>query len=324
MPITVEIGPEGIIMQERHSSRGYERPGKGHSRLDAIGDYVAFDLETTGLDPQYDQIIECAAIRYRNGEKADEYVSLVNPGIEIDDFITELTGITNEMLSTAPSMDVVLPKLLEFIGHDIIVGHNVSFDVNFVYEGKKRLYDQPFENDYIDTMRFSRCIWPEWPHHRLRDLRENLLGIKEGPAHRGAIDAEQTAQCFEIMKQYCRDKGIDISYLAGKHRFRAADITTEKSEFNPDSPIFGKMFVFTGTLLNFTRKEAMQAVVDRGGSCGDRVTAQTNFLVLGAQDYAKVGKSGKSSKQRKAEQLELAGNDIKTISENVFCEMLEE
>ena len=81
--------------------------------------------------------------------------------------------------------------------------------------------------------------------------------------------------------------------------------------------------VFTGTLEKMTRREAMQAVVDVGGSVGDNVTKDTNFLILGNNDYCKTIKDGKSTKQKKAEALMLKGNDIAIIPENVFYEMLE-
>ncbi|NLO49067.1 MAG: exonuclease, partial [Clostridiales bacterium] len=85
----------------------------------------------------------------------------------------------------------------------------------------------------------------------------------------------------------------------------------------------GKICVFTGTLEKMVRKEAMQAVVDFGGTCGDNVTSKTNYLILGNFDYCKSIKDGKSRKHKKAEKLILQGQDISIISENVFYDLLE-
>lgn len=98
----------------------------------ALKDYVALDLETTGLAPYWDEIIEVGALRVRGGEVSEHFTSLVKPRNEIDEFIIDLTGITNEMVADAPPIGEVLPQLRAFIGQDVVVGHNVNFDVNFL------------------------------------------------------------------------------------------------------------------------------------------------------------------------------------------------
>jgi len=114
-----------------------ERTQKGNSLLAIYSSYVAIDLETTGLDPHWDEIIEVAATRVDDGVITDRFQSLINPKCEIDEFITELTGIINEMLFSAPNLETILPKYLEFIGDSIVVGHNVNFDINMTNSGDK-------------------------------------------------------------------------------------------------------------------------------------------------------------------------------------------
>lgn len=97
-----------------------------------------------------------------------------------------------------------------------------------------------------------------------------------------------------------------------------------RTQPNENSPLFDKVFVFTGTLERMTRKEAMQLVVDHGGQCGDGVNKKTNYLVLGNNDYCTTIKDGKSTKQKKAEQFKLSGADTEIISENVFYDMFTE
>ena len=103
-------------------------------------DYVIFDIETTGLDSSYDEIIEIGAIRIENNKVVSQFQSLVKPNIEIDDYITELTGITNDMLIDAPKIEDVLPQFMEFVGSEILIGHNVNFDINFIYDNLYRNY----------------------------------------------------------------------------------------------------------------------------------------------------------------------------------------
>ena len=111
---------------------------KGKSLLNLPKDYCVVDLETTGLDSEYDEILELAAIRVRNNQVVDTYSQLVKPEEEIDEFIQRLTGITNEMIANAENIEITLPKFLAFVGDDILVGHNVNFDINPLgspYEG---------------------------------------------------------------------------------------------------------------------------------------------------------------------------------------------
>lgn len=299
------------------------REHKGKSLIETIDNYVVLDLETTGLDPQYDTIIEIGIVRIRQGDIVDRFQTLVNPGFSIDPFITELTGITNEMLSCAPSLRETLPVAIDFMGNDIVVAHNANFDVNFIYESCCDLNLQPFTNNFIDTMRLSRRLFPEFPHHRLSDLVQRFE-IADTVEHRAIKDATQTYGCYEHLKHYVTENNIDLIALLRRSASSqtAKDIITDKTEFDESSPVFGKQFVFTGTLEKMVRKEAMQLVVDLGGSCGDGVTKKTNFLVLGNNDYCSTIKDGKSSKQKKAEKLRLSGCDIEIISENVFYDMI--
>lgn len=298
------------------------RERKGASLIAVLEDYTSLDLETTGLDPQFDDIIEISAIRVRNGLAVDSFHSLVNPGYEIDEFITELTGITNEMLSTAPAIETTFTKAITFIGNDVIVAHNANFDINFMYDTRIALLNTPFYNNFIDTMRMSRRLFPQLPHHRLKDVVQHL-GVSASPNHRASTDAEAAYLCYESMKRYIQENGIDVAALSRKHRhvLKATDIVTDKVQFDESSPVFGKVFAFTGTLERMTRKEAMQIVVDMGGLCSDSVTQKTNYLVLGNNDYCKI-KGQKSNKQRKAEQMKLSDHDIEILSEDAFYDMV--
>lgn len=296
---------------------------KGQSLLALPNNYIVIDLETTGLDPKWNDIIEFGAIRVEENTIVDSFSALVNPGYEIDEFITELTGITNEMLALAPTITKILPGFLDFIGESVVIGHNVNFDINFLYDNCVAGLNRPFQNSFIDTMRMSRRLFPEERHHRLCDLIERM-GIGVTVFHRALSDVEQTNRCYLYMKQYMTDNCIDIiSLLPSKCGFSAKNIQASTTDFDENSPVYDKTFVFTGALERMIRKDAMQLVVDRGGHCGDGVNKEANYLVLGNNDYCTTIKDGKSTKQKKAEHLKLSGCDIEIISENVFYDMLD-
>lgn len=306
------------------------RTEKGDSLISFPSDFTVIDLETTGYSPISDEIIEIGAIKVRGGKIVDTFQSLCKPEDELDDYIIKLTGITNEMLEDAPRIDEIIADFISFIGNDIIVGHNVNFDINFVYDVSLKILNKPLSNDFIDTMRISRRLLHDLPHHRLCDIVEHY-GIVQGEAHRAVADCINTFKCFEKMSSEIEDRYATPTNFLRKTTYsidypkkvvKLKDITTEKTEFDCSHPLYGRYCVFTGELKSFTRSKAAQIVVDFGGFCQDTVTKKTNYLVIGNYDYCKSIKDGKSSKHKKAEQLKLSGQDIEIISESVFYDMI--
>lgn len=298
---------------------------KGKSLLTCdINNYIVLDLETTGLDARLDEIIEIGAIKVENGKKISSYSTLVKPPFELPEFIEKLTGITNEMLVDAPALKNVLPSFLEFVGDEYIVGHNVNFDINFIYDAVFKLYNgKAFSNNFIDTMRLSRRIFKDYESHRLNTLCYKF-GLKIKPTHRAMADCEATFECYEYIKRYVTENNIDLNiFKATNHGVKAKEITSTASEYDENHPLFGKVCVFTGA-LSFTRREAMQMVADVGGINGDNVSKKTNYLILGNFDYIKNVQNNKSNKVKKAEELILQGQDISIISEDVFLELLKD
>ena len=303
------------------------RENKGRSIIDLPSEYVVIDTETTGLDFGFCDIIEVSALRYADGQCVCSYSSLVNPGYPIDSFITDLTGITNEMLEVAPEPGEVMPALLDFIGDSLLIGHNVSFDVNFLYDAFELHCGGGLRNDHIDTLRIARKVFPELAHHRLSDVAA-ACSVPQPNAHRAEADCIVTAQCYEIMKSRILADGTLEDF---KRRFNAkranyqaslVNITAAVDEIDDTNPIYGKNVVFTGALSCMGRKEALQIVANLGGIPADSITAKTNYLVIGAADFAKSVKDGKTTKMKKAEALRLKGADIATISETAFFDLI--
>lgn len=189
-----------ISYSSSSSSRSYHsREMKGESIIKSLNDYVAIDFETTGLDPYENEIIEFAAVRVIDGNVSDTFSSLANPRRQISEQITKITGITNEMLSTAPDVAEVLKDFLAFVGDSVVVGHNVNFDVNFIYDSCERHELGTFSNDFVDTMRISRKCTVGTRNHKLDTLLKHY-GIVNDNAHRALSDTLCTQQLYEIMK----------------------------------------------------------------------------------------------------------------------------
>lgn len=281
-------------------------------------DYVVIDLETTGFDPKWCDIIEIAALKVKNNIIVDTFSSLVNPLKKLSNFTKTLTGITDEMLKDAPEIKKILPEFLTFIDDSIVLGHNVNFDINFIYDNKIRIFNEPFKNDYIDTLRISRKVLPNLHYHRLKDLAE-YFSIDFEKQHRSLEDCIAAYKCYLNLKKLAVDNNIDLNFT---HKsIKAKDITATTSDFDENHLLFDKTCVFTGKLEKLTRKEAMQIVANFGGINADKVTKSTNYLILGNNDFCQSIKDGKSSKQKKAEKLILEGQDLQIISEDTFYDM---
>ena len=167
---------------------------------------VAVDLETTGLDPAYDRIIEIGAVKFRDDEVLDEWQTLVYPGCPIPAFITQLTGITDSDVSDAPSVAQALPKLRRFIGDAPLVGHNIRFDDGFLRAAGLRI-----ENPVVDTYVLASVMLPDAPRYNLSAL-SSLLGIPSADAHRALKDAHMTVALYREL--WSRVMALPLDTLA--------------------------------------------------------------------------------------------------------------
>ncbi len=181
------------------------------------GTYVVFDIETTGLSAEADMITEIGAVLVENGVVRDTFAQLVNPQRPIPPRITELTGISDDMVADKPTIEEVLPKFLAFCADHTVVAHNAKFDTGFirVMAGRQNL---PFENKILDTLAISRELYPDVRSHKL-DVIAKRLDISLDNHHRAVDDATATALIFiKFMKmiaerEQAKDAGdkIDVS-----------------------------------------------------------------------------------------------------------------
>ena len=303
---------------------------RGMSIIALPDDYTVVDLETTGLSPYYDEILELAAIRVRGNEIVETYQQLVKPQCRISAFITSLTHITEEMVKDAPRIWDVLPGFLDFVGKDILVGHNISFDARFLHCNVGNYLNRPFENDYVNTVRIARKGLPGLPNYKLDELC-TILEIDASNHHRALADCEQTNQLYQTLKGRFKTPEDLTGLFAQRQRernrgsyldARLITSTIPDEEMDHDHILYGKRVVFTGKLERYARREAMQLVANFGGVNQNTLTKDTDFLVLGCNDYCPTIKDGKSSKQKKAEKYALKGFGISILDEQTFYDLV--
>lgn len=157
--------------------------------------YVVLDLETTGLSKHKHNITEIAAVKVNKNKIVDEFNTLVNPCQHIPQFITRLTGISNEMVAEAPKINKVMPHFLNFLQDDVIIAHNATFDHGFITENAARHANTSFVNQKVCTRKLATRLLPELPSKKLGCVCEHF-NIENQSAHRAMGDTIATAEVF--------------------------------------------------------------------------------------------------------------------------------
>jgi DNA polymerase-3 subunit alpha (Gram-positive type) len=207
--IKILYGMEGYLIDDEVK---IVRSSKGQT-LDA--DFVVFDIETTGLNPKHDKIIEIAAVRIEGGQVAETFTALIDPHEPLSEKIKELTGIEDEHLTGQPGIEEILPRFLEFARGAVLVAHNAGFDTGFVREACSQ-HGYPYELTSVDTLGLSRLLLKDLKRHRLNMVAKHL-GVKLENHHRALDDAAATAEIFIKLVARLREEGV--TDLNGLTRF---------------------------------------------------------------------------------------------------------
>ncbi len=172
-----------------------------HKRIVSLYDeghiFCAFDTETTGVNPSSERIIEIGAVKFTKDGIIDFFSTLINPKRDLTPYISNLTGITNKMLTGQPYAEEVIPAFRKFSQDTILVAHNAQFDLRFVNAESERLELFPLANSAVDTLRMSRLLLPDntsWKQTSLADQ----FNIDKGQAHRAFDDAKVCASLFQL------------------------------------------------------------------------------------------------------------------------------
>lgn len=175
------------------------RDYKGNSLLKFPEDYVIIDIETTGLSLKNNEIIEIGAVKVCNNQITSIFQSLIRPKKPINDYISNLTGITNEMVVDASSESEVLDSFISFAGGHILIGHNINFDINFLYDHCVTHLGYGLKNDFIDIMELMRKKQVLVKNNKLMMLCVKFV-IQNSNTHRALSDCLGMNDFFQYLK----------------------------------------------------------------------------------------------------------------------------
>ncbi|MBN3724604.1 3'-5' exonuclease [Burkholderia sp. Ac-20379] len=191
---------------------------------------AVLDFETTGLSPaQGDRATEIAVILLRDGEIVDRYQSLMNAGRRIPSDVVALTGITNDMIASAPPVATVMREAAAFVGGHPVVAHNAAFDRRF-WQSELELLGVPSAHDFACTLLVSRRIYPQAQSHRLSNLADMLRLPKSGRAHRAMVDAEMAGHLWcRLQRDMAQTYGlrrVDHALMSRLQKTSKANVAT--------------------------------------------------------------------------------------------------
>lgn len=299
-------------------------------------DFITIDFETATADR--DSPCEIGLTFVENWKILGTQSWLIKPTYYpyFDYFNISIHGIVPEDVANEPEFDVIWQEVKPLIENKFLIAHNASFDFS-VLRRTLDTYDLEYPTlDYSCSYIFSKKVWEGLPAYDLKTLCNfNKIDLKH---HRAAADSKATAELAIKAFQTAGVSSIDefpekLRTIVGKlysggykpsetkRLYKPNDLTKivgDPKKHNPESIFYGRTVVFTGTLSSMVRANAQQLIADIGGILGNSVTTDTDFLIVGQQDYRVVGEDGMSSKQEKAMKLIEKGSRLEIISEADF------
>ena len=290
---------------------------------------IIVDLETTGLNSNTDQIIEIGAIKFDidTGEVLDSFQTFSTPDevyefdydnddgsdlepipFELDPFIADLTGITEEMLEGAPSNSEAVYSFFEFAENYPIWAYNAGFDSRFLNQHTEE------KKSLKDIIPVAKRAFIGLENYKLSTVGAHLNVSTEG-AHRAIADC--------LISKEVLVRGLKVqSETPSSHYYHHTGFKASDYAATEDGVFYGKTIVFTGSLVSMTRDNAAVTASKYGFSIGSSVTKKTDYLVVGIQDLHHLAGHEKSSKHRKAEELASEGLQIQILTEDDFLKII--
>ncbi|MDW7670350.1 MAG: exonuclease domain-containing protein [Bacillota bacterium] len=302
--------------------------------------FVAIDFETANA--RRNSACSLGMIQY----EYDEYTRkswLIKPEpLDFHPFNIQIHGITPQMVLKAPTFEEVWQEVSDVLESNIVVAHNAAFDMSVIRYSLDQ-YNLSYPSiDYLCTQKLAQKALPglinyklptvarhigfEFKHH---DALEDAIAAAEVLIHlldnHGQGSIESLAERFDICLGKIHSSGYlpcsSLRFCSGSYsKVDLSKLKPHTVKFDEDNLFYGKTVVFTGSLDGFSRADAAQLVVNMGGKVSNNVNRQTDFLILGEQDYARLTDGKTSSKMRKALDLAKSGHPIQMISERDFRE----
>ena len=293
--------------------------GKGQEWPDFISDYTMLDIETTGLNPYRDHVTELGAVKVRTNQVVDEFSKLVvyPRSNHVPHFITKLNGITEEMLlDEGKPIKEAMTAFRTFIGNDIIIGYNVNFDLNFLYDLTQKFHLPKLSNDYVDVLRLARVYYPQ-QHNRLLDCIQRA-GIAQVEEHHGLADSLDTKKVYDDFREHFTPELLQEAQGKLKNIDLLQD-ELEVWELGFRNPVNNKNIAFAPE-IEMNSAEAAQMVNNMNGVAQTGVKADTDYLIMSDNGFF----SKSNPETLKAKEFNHAGSKIKRLSESYFLNMLDE
>jgi len=302
--------------------------------------FITIDFETATSDR--DSPCELGLTFVENNRITDVKSWLIKPSYfpYFEPFNMSIHGITPNDVKDAPEFCDLWDEIKPLVDGQFLIAHNAGFDIS-VLRRTLETYSIPFPDfEYSCSYIFSKKVWEGLPAYDLKTLcRHNQIPLIH---HRAGPDSEATAKlalkAFEVAQVQSKDDFptklrtiIGKLYNGGyspsmtKRLYiprQIAEIVGDPTKHNPECQFYGRTVVFTGTLMSMQRKDAQQIIADIGGINGGSVTKNTDFLIVGQQDYRVVGDAGMSSKQEKAIKLIEKGSGLEILSEDEFIKSI--
>lgn len=238
--------------------------------------YVSVDIETTGLDPYEDDIVEIGAVRFKDGKEVSQFSTFAKPKAGMSSEAYFVNHISEDMLKDAPSVKEAIDKFVRYCRDDILVGHNIdNFDILFLRNAAEDKLNTTLNNNTFDTLYWSNRVFDE--RLKLKLLCERC-DVQNEQKHRALNDARATAKCLEVMYN------------------KVLQVSEDPNAFTPaeDGKLKGQVICFTGNHPFIDRHDLMDYVSRHGGELSRTVTLKTTKLVnIGNVDTTKVKKARK-------------------------------
>ena len=293
---------------------------KGQEIPDFLSNYTMLDIETTGLSPYRDRITELGAVKVRNGQIVDQYTNLIKfpKNNKVPAFITKLNGITEEQIvNKGIPAEQAIKEFREFIDDDIIIGYNVNFDLNFLYDLSQKYKLPILNNDYVDVLRLARAYYPRERHNRLIDCMQRA-GIAQVEEHHGLADSLDTIKVYNDFSAHFTDDLLE----ATRNKIKNVDLTGDDVDYIDlgfRNPVQNKNIVLSGH-IHMDEQDADKMIGNMGGKVEDKVNPMTNYLIMGDHDFFRKDNEDLNT----ARDLIKDGAKIKRLSESFFLGMLDD
>lgn len=287
----------------------FKAPG---NTIHKLKDYYVVDVETTGLNPRRDRIIEIAWLKVQNSVIVDSFTTLVNPECSIPADASRINRIYDADVVTAPKYAEIREKVKQELVGATVIGHNVTFDLNFI---RYLLGETDGRIIYVDTLSLARRIFPELSSYKLENLCKSLH-LSQQSTHRALQDVASTKDLFDACVV-----GIQRKQEENKAKKKAAKeaVQEERRKKFGKSPLFDVSFVFTGDFgLDCTVLEELAKSV--GAITRNAVTTRTDYLVVGK--IANLSQPEREQKLGKADELITKGCKIRKISKAQYLDII--